>query len=163
MFGAIDAALKATEEVAAAGALLAQPGEPVPPAAASQGAASPASSQSAAASDKLYGSSPEKASKAQPAGASPPKENSMAGPQDEQPASPDLGTHDRAAADSAGEGCSKQGCMQVALTCVSERPWLPTGGRECPRQYVISAAARIARQLKDLLCSLGCMCCNSML
>ena len=163
MFGAIDAALKATEEVAAAGALLTQPGEPAPSAATSQGAASPGSSQSAAASDKLYGSSPEKASKAQPAGASPPTDDSMAGPQDEQPASPGLGAHDHAAADSAGEDCSIQDCVQVALTCVSEGPWLPIGGKERPRQYVISAAAQIAGQLKDLLGSLGCMCCNSTL
>ena len=105
MFGAIDAALKATEEVAAAAALLTQQAEPAQAVATSHGAASPGSSQSGAASDKLYGSSPDRASKAQPAGASPPKEHSMAVPQDEQAAVPDPSTHDHAAADLAGEDC----------------------------------------------------------
>ena len=108
--------------MAAAGALLTQQGEPAPSAVTSQGAASPGSSQSAAASDKLYGSSPEKAAKAKPAGASPPKENSVAGPQDEQAAAPDLSNHKSTAAESAGEQCLIQDCMQETLTCGFKGP-----------------------------------------
>lgn len=122
IFGAIDAALKATEEVAATGTLLTQQGEPAPSAATSQGVASPGSSQSADPSDKLYGSSPEKAAKAQPAGISPPKENSMAGPQDEQAAVPDLSNHKSTAAESAGKYCLIQDCMQETLTCGFKGP-----------------------------------------
>ena len=68
IFGAIDLALKATEEIAAVRAALAQQEPPSQPAARSHGAASPSSSQGVAAGDKLYGSSPESTSHAHSAG-----------------------------------------------------------------------------------------------
>ena len=68
IFGAIDSALKATEEIAAVRAALTQQEQPSQPAARSHGAASPGSSQGNAAGDRLYGSSPESASHLQSAG-----------------------------------------------------------------------------------------------
>ena len=64
IFGAIDSALKATEEIAAVRATLTQQEQPSQPATRSHGAASPGSSQG----DRLYGSSPESASHLQSPG-----------------------------------------------------------------------------------------------
>ena len=68
IFGAIDSALKVTEEIAAARAAMTQQDPPGQPAARSHGAASPGSSQGNAAGDRLYGSSPESASNVHSAG-----------------------------------------------------------------------------------------------
>lgn len=68
IFGAIDLALKATEDIAAVRAALDQQEQPSQPAARSHGAASPGSSQGNAAGDKLYGSSPESTSHVHSAG-----------------------------------------------------------------------------------------------
>ena len=78
IFGAIESALKATEEIAAARAALTQQQEVLSqPGAKSQGAASSASSQQGA-NENLYGSSPEGTSSVLPAAATPSQEQSEA-------------------------------------------------------------------------------------
>ena len=89
-FGAIESALKATEETAAARAALTQQQEVLSqPGAKSQGAASSASSQQGnGAGEKLYGSSPESTSSMLPAAATPsPEQSGAAAKEGEAPAS----------------------------------------------------------------------------
>ena len=80
IFGAIESALKATEEIAAARAALTQQQDVLSqPGARSQETASSASSQQGnGASEKLYGSSPESTSSVLPAAATPSQEQSEA-------------------------------------------------------------------------------------
>ena len=89
-FGAIESALKATEEIAAARAALPQQQQVLSqPGARLQGLASSASSQQGnGASTKLYGSSPESTSSMLPAAATPsPEQSKAAAKKGEAPAS----------------------------------------------------------------------------
>lgn len=104
IFGAIDSALKATEEVSAARASLPQPEQPAQPAAArSHSTASPGSSQGGPASDKLYGSSPESASHVQPASSPPKQEAGETALRDGQAATDSLSPRANGVAPPAGQ------------------------------------------------------------